>query len=272
MQEMIIEPNQITKIYLKDLIKYRELFYFFAWRDILVRYKQAVLGIAWALIRPLLNTMVFVILFGRIAKLADPGAPYPLFVMCALLPWQLISSSINDGGLSLLSNSSMMSKIYFPRMIVPCSIIAVNLVDMLISFVFFFIVALYYHYSFSLSILLIPLLTLQTVILCAAASIWIAALVVKYRDFKFIIPFVTQFGLFISPVGYSTGLISESYRYIYILNPLVGIIDAFRWVLFGIGGEFVLQSWVTSMIVTAFLLITGFLYFRKMERYYADII
>lgn len=272
MKEMIIEPDQSAKIYLKDLIRCRELFYFFAWRDIIVRYKQAILGVAWALIRPLLNTAVFVLLFGRIAQVGDPNTPYPLFVMCALLPWQLVSSSINEGGLSLITNSQMMSKIYFPRIIVPCSIIGVNFIDMLISLGFFFLMALYYQYPFSWNILYFPLLTLHAVAFCLAASIWISALVVRYRDFKFIIPFLTQFGLFVSPVGYSSQFIDPSFRYLYALNPMVGIIDGFRWSFFGISNSAIFENWMISVVVTTILLVTGFLYFRKMERFYADII
>ena len=272
MEELIIGPNLLSKQYIKDLVRFKDLFYFFAWRDILVRYKQAFFGVAWAILRPLLSCAAIVFVFGRLANLESHDVSYVLFVMSALLPWQLFSSSLNDGGLSLLNNSTMLTKIYFPRIVIPCSVIAVNFADMLISFFFFLGVAVVLKQPLSWYSLFIPLIFIHAAAFSAAVSIWISALTVRYRDFRFIIPFVTQFGLFVSPVGYSTHLIEQPLRLIYSLNPIVGIIDASRWALFGLSDSFSLISWCLSFLITLILLSTGFLYFSSMEKQFADII
>jgi lipopolysaccharide transport system permease protein len=268
---IIIDPKSVQKEYFKDLFRYRELFYFFAWRDIVVRYKQTFLGVAWSLIRPLLNMAVFVLIFGKIANLATTHVNYPLFILAGMLPWQLFSNSIVDTSNSLISNASMISKVYFPRIILPVSHILVNFIDFGISFTMLmvlFIFAGVYHWTF----VFIPIFILLTLVLCLGASLWLAAITVRYRDFRFIVPFLVQFGMFLSPVGYSSFLVPESWRWLYFLNPMAGIIEGFRWCCFGEYHDFLPFAVAMSCVFNAVLLVSGFRFFRKMERIFADII
>jgi lipopolysaccharide transport system permease protein len=269
---LVIEVDRIEKEYLKDLIRYRELFYFFAWRDILVRYKQAVFGISWALIRPVLNMLLFTLLFGYIAHLPSDAVPYSLFVLAGMLPWQLFSNAIIDVSNSLINNANLISKTYFPRIIIPFAQIIIHLFDYLIGILLLILLSVFRGYLNPITLLLFPLFTGLAILLCAGVGLWLSALTVKYRDFRFIIPFVVQFGVFVSPVGYGSFIIPEKWRWLYSLNPMVGIIDGIRYTFFGISYPGIMLSITLSIIVTSLILISGFAYFRRMERTFADII
>ncbi len=268
---IVIDPDNIQKEYFKDLFRYRELFYFFAWRDIVVRYKQTFLGVAWALIKPLLNMAVFVLIFGKIANLATTHVNYPLFVLAGMIPWQLFSSSIVDTSNSLINNATMISKVYFPRIILPISHILVNFIDFGISLGMLFILFIFAG-IYSWTFLLLPVFIILTLMLCLGASLWLAALTVRYRDFRFIVPFLVQFGMFISPVGYSSFLVPTNWQWLYFLNPMSGIIEGFRWCCFGVYHEYLPIALAISCTINGLILVSGFRYFRKMERIFADII
>lgn len=265
-----INANKLQRQYLKDIFTFRELLYFFAWRDILVRYKEAFFGIAWALIRPLLNMVIFAVVFGSIANLPSGNVNYAAFVLAGLLPWQLCSNTLVEGSLSILSNSHLISKIYFPRLIVPTAQIAVNFVDFLIGIIFLFIFCLFVQPINPLTILSLPLFIILALMLCEGGSLWLSALTVRYKDFRFLVPFGVQIGMFISPVGYGSNVISEKWIWLYCLNPMVGIIDGFRWAFFGQSHSYFVYSVLVSLVISTFILITGFFYFRKMERTFVD--
>lgn len=265
-----IDQSQTQRGYFKDIFRYRELFYFFAWRDIIVRYKQAFFGIAWALIRPLLNMFVFTLLFGKIAHLSSQNVNYALFVLAAMLPWQLCSSSVSDTCTSLINNNALVSKVYFPRMIIPMAQIIVNLLDFAITLVLLLLLGAYYGSMNFLTLLTLPLFTLLALFFCMGIGLWLSAITVQYRDFRIIVPFFVQFGMFISPVGYGTFIVPEQWQWCYFINPLVGIIDGFRWAFFGITYPNIVLSIGCSAAITAGILISGILYFRKTERTFAD--
>lgn len=267
-----IKPGYTEFNYLNDLWRFRDLFYFLAWRDILVRYKQTVIGIAWAVIRPFLTMVVFTIVFSKIAKLPSYGVPYPVLVFCAMLPWQFFSSSMAESSNSLIDNEKLISKVYFPRIIIPASTVIVSLVDFFISFCLLLLLMLWYQFIPSInSFLIIPFLA-QAFLAAMGTGLWLCSLNVQFRDFRYIIPFIVQFGLYISPVGFSTFAIPEQWRLLYSLNPMVGVIDGFRWAM--LGGENVIYwpGYFTSLIFSLLLFISGFRYFRKTERMFADVI
>ncbi len=269
---LIIAAGKTEQQYWKDLWRYRELFYFLAWRDILVRYKQTEIGIAWALIRPFLTMVVFTIVFGNLAKLPSAGVPYPILVFSAMLPWQFFANSLSECSNSLISNSNLISKVYFPRLIVPLSAIVVSFVDFMISGIILLGLMAYYNYVPSWRILVLPVFIS---IACAAsigAGLWLAALTVKYRDFRFVVPFIVQLGLYISPVGFSSNIIPSQWRFIYALNPMVGVIDGFRWSILGGETTLYLPGFLLSLGLVFLLLITGIFHFRKTERTFADVI
>ena len=269
---IVIDANNLQKEYFRDLLRYRELFYFFAWRDFLVRYRHTLLGILWIIARPLINMAVFAFVFGKIAHMDSFGISYPLFVLSGLLPWQLFASNLVDASQCLIMNAPIISKMYFPRIILPASQLMVNLIEFAISMSFLFLLCLVMGTLPHWPILLLPAFTILTIALCLGTSFWIAAINVRFRDFRVIVPFVIQFGLFISPVGYSSFLVPLPWRYLYFLNPLVGIIEGFRWCYFGVvHPDLTLAIFMSSMVI-CFLLITGFNYFRRMERVLADII
>ena len=267
---IIIEAGKSEKNYFRDIWRYRELFYFLSWRDILVRYKQTVIGVAWSVIRPVLTMIVFTIIFGKIAKLPSTNAPYPILVFTALLPWQFFSNALQESSNSLISNSSMISKIYFPRIIMPVSSMIVALVDFAISFVILGIIMIFYHFIPSWKIIFMPLFLLLAILVSTGAGLLISALNVKYRDFRYIVPFIIQFGLYISPVGFSSDTIPSKWRIIYSLNPMVGVIDGFRWSIIGKGVQFYIPGFVISIILTIILFIVALMYFRKTEKTFAD--
>jgi lipopolysaccharide transport system permease protein len=267
---LIIEANQVQTAYFKDLFRYRELFYFFAWRDIIVRYKQAFFGILWALIRPVLNMMVFTFLFGKLAHLPSNNINYSLFVLAGMVPWQLFSNSISEGCLSLISNAQLVSKIYFPKIIIPTAPIIVHLIDFFISTLLLTALALFFgslHFS---TLIFFPFFLLIVLCLTVGTNLWLSSLTVKYRDVRFLVPFFVQFGLFISPIGYGTFIIQDQWKWLYYLNPMVGIIDGFRWAFFGISHPDFVFSLSFSIVITLAILVSGFFYFRKVERSFAD--
>jgi lipopolysaccharide transport system permease protein len=270
--QLVIRAGQTEKQYWRDLWRYRELFYFLAWRDILVRYKQTVIGIAWALLRPLLTMIVFTVVFGAIAKLPSDGVPYPILVFAGLLPWQFFSNALSECSNSLIGNSNLLSKVYFPRLIIPTSSVIVSLVDFLISGIILLGLMAWYSYVPTWRIVALPVFTLMAFLASMGAGLWLAALNVQYRDFRYVVPFLVQFGLYLSPVGFSSSVVPERWRLLYSLNPMVGVIDGFRWSI--TGQSSVLSGWTTmlSMLVVLALFYSGIWYFRKMERTFADVI
>lgn len=271
--DLIIEPNKTTADFLLELIQFRELFYFMAWRDIIVRYKQTVIGIAWSVIRPLLSMIVFTVIFGRVAKMPTEGeVPYPILVFSALLPWQYFSNSMQNSSESLLRAEHMVSKIYFPRLIMPTSAVLVSAVDFLISFVILCLLMLLYRFMPSPLIILLPVFFLPATMAALGVGYWFSAIGVKYRDFRHIMPFIVQFGMYISPVGFSSSVIPDRWRMVYSLNPMVGVIDGFRWCIQGTSVSLYFPGFVISIITSSIIFYYGLKYFRKTERSFADFI
>lgn len=269
---LTIEAGKTRAQYFKDLWAYRELFLFLAWRDILVRYKQTVIGIAWSVIRPLLTMIVFTIVFGRIAKMPSEGVPYAVLVYAALLPWQFFSNTVASGGDSLIGNSNIISKVYFPRIIIPSTCMVVSLVDFFISAIILVFLMAWYHFLPGWQVLLLPVFLAFGAIAALGITYWLSALNVKYRDFRHVIPFIIQFGLYVSPVGFSSSVIPEKWRLLYALNPMVGVIDGFRWALLG-GTNVIDWKVLTISFATALLLfLSGFYFFRRTESEFADVI
>lgn len=270
--ELIIEAGRAEKHYWHDLWRYRELFYFLSWRDVLVRYKQTEIGIAWALIQPLATMIVFTVIFGNIAKLPSGGVPYPILVFSAMLPWQLFSNSISAGSNSLITNANLLSKIYFPRLIVPASAIVVSLVDFLLSGTILVGLMVWYGQMPTWRMVTLPLFVVFALAASMGAGLWLSALSVKYRDFRYIVPFIVQIGLYVSPVGFSSSVVPERWRLLYSLNPMVGVIDGFRWAILGGEFEIDLLGFGVSAAIVIVILSSGIWYFRKMERSFADVI
>jgi lipopolysaccharide transport system permease protein len=270
--DIIIEPNKGITKYWQEIWNYRELLYFLSLRDFLVRYKQTVVGIAWAVIRPLITMIVFTIVFGKIANLPSDNIPYPLLVFSAILPWQFFSSILSESSSSIISNASIISKIYFPRLIIPVSTSFVCLVDFLVSFSILIFLMLWYHYIPTLKILLLPILILLTVFCSLGFGIWLSALNVKYRDFRYLIPFIIQLSLYISPIGFKSEIVPSNWIFLYSINPITGIIEAFRYVLLDKNTPYLFMQLSISIIVSAIVIITGTIYFRRVERSLADFI
>lgn len=271
MNEINIEAGRAERQYWRDLWRYRELFYFLAWRDILVRYKQTVIGIAWALVRPLLTMAVLTIVFNHFAKMSSGDVPYPIFAFCGLLPWQFFATAFSESGSSLVSNSGMISKVYFPRLVVPVSSVITSFVDFLISAVLLGLIMIYFQYLPKGVIWALPGFVLLAFATAFGSGLWISALMVRYRDFRYIVPFVVQFGLYLSPVGFSSSVVPDEWRLLYSLNPMVGVIDGFRWALLGTT-DLYLPGLAISVVGVIFLIISGIWYFRKTERTFADVI
>lgn len=270
---LIIEPNLSEKNYWRDLWKYRELFFVLAWRDVAVRYKQTFIGLAWAVIQPLATMIIFTIIFDKIAKLPATGSsPYALMVFAGLLPWQLFSSSLTGAANSLISNTNLISKVYFPRIIVPTSAIVVSLVDFIICFGILISLMLWYQIWPDWRLITLPLFILMGILASIGPGLLIAALNVKYRDFKYIVPFIVQFGLYVSPVGFSSSIIPDKWEMIYYLNPVAGVIDGFRWAILGNESIIKIEGLIISLTVIIIFLLVGIKQFRKMEKQFADII
>jgi len=272
MQELVIEPGRAEKNYWRDLWRYRELFYILAWRDICIRYKQTAIGVAWAILRPFLGMVVFTVVFGRLAKMPSHGVPYPLLVLAAMLPWQFFSSSLSEASQSLVTNVNLVSKVYFPRLIIPAGAVITSLADLLISAALLGFLMIWFRFLPDWRILTLPLFTLLAFLAALGPGLFLTALNVKYRDFRYVIPFIVQFGLFISPVGFSSDVVPEKWRLLYSLNPMVGVIDGFRWAICRGAPPIFLPGFALSMFVVILLLILGFWYFRRTERTFADVI
>jgi lipopolysaccharide transport system permease protein len=272
MTQLLIEAGRTERQYWKDLWRYRELLFFLAWRDLLVRYKQTVVGVSWSLIRPLLTMLILTVIFGKLSKMPSGGSPYPLLVLCGMLPWNFFSTAISDSGNSFVSNSALISKIYFPRLIMAVSSVIASFVDLLISALFMVVLMFWYRFVPPTSVLLLPLFTLLAFGVSLGIGLWIAALMVKYRDFRFIVPFMVQFGLYLSPVGFQSSIVPVRYRLLYSLNPMVGIIDGFRWSLLGAQNKIYLPALAISIIEVVVILVSGVAYFRRAERTFADVI
>ena len=272
-QIFIIEPGLVERHYWLDLWRYRELFYVLAWRDVSVRYKQTIFGLAWALLRPFLSMVVFTLIFGKIAKLPSEGAaPYALMVFAGLLPWQFFSTALTQSSISLTGNANLISKVYFPRLIVPTAAVVVCFVDFLISFTILVGLMMWYRFLPGWQILTLPMFVAMAFLASLGPGLWVTSLNVKYRDFGHIIPFIVQFGMYISPVGFSSSVVPGEWRELYSLNPMVGIIDGFRWAILGGESTVYIPGFLLSWVVILFCLWFGVRQFRRTEKSFADLI
>lgn len=270
---LILEPGRSEKNYWADLWRYRELFIVLAWRDISVRYKQTIIGILWAIFRPFLTMIVFTIIFGRIARLpSDGNAPYALMVFAAMLPWSLFSSALSESSNSLIGNANLIGKVYFPRIIIPMATLVTAFIDFLISFVILIGMMVYYQFVPGWQIILLPIFMILSLLASLGPGLWVAALNVKYRDFRYVIPFVVQFGLYVSPVGFSSNVVPEQWRLFYNLNPVVGVIDGFRWCILGSESAIYFPGFILSLALIGFFIWLGVSRFRKTEKTFADLI
>jgi len=269
----IIEPGRQERNYWRDLWRYRELFYVLAWRDLAVRYKQTVIGVVWALIRPLLTMVVFTVIFGQIAKLPSEGtAPYALMVFAGMLPWTFFSTGLSEASSSLIANANLISKVYFPRLIVPTATIVVAFADFLVTFAILGGMMVWYSFAPGWQFAALPAFVLLAFFASMGPALWLTSLNVRYRDFRIIVPFIVQFGLYVSPVGFSSSVVSAEWRFVYSLNPMVGVIDGFRWCILGGQSELYLPGLVASLAVTTFFLWFGVRRFRRAESTFADMI
>lgn len=268
-----IEPGSFARNFWRDLWTYRELFFVLAWRDVSVRYKQTIIGVLWAFLRPFLTMVVFTVVFGRLAGLpSEAGAPYALLVFAGLLPWSLFSTSLADAGNSLIGNSNLIGKVYFPRIIIPAAAIVTSLVDFAISLIILAGLMVWYGYVSGWQLVLLPLFTLMAALASFGAGLYLSSMAAKYRDFRYIIPFALQLGLYISPVGFSSNIVPDGWRVLFDLNPLVGVIDGFRWCILGGQSGFNLQSLLISVGGIALVLWFGLRNFRSNESTFVDVI
>ena len=271
-QVVVLKPSKgWIALNLKDLWLYRELIYFLTWRDVIVRYKQTVLGAAWAIIQPVINMLVLSFIFGNLGRLSTEGFPRPIFTFAALLPWGLFSKALSDTGRSMLSNRNMITKVYFPRMIIPLSSILGGLVDFSIQFLVLIGMMIYYQFMPTSAVWTLPLFLLLALATALGVGLWLSALNVLYRDINYILPFLTQFWLLLTPVGYSVSEISPQWQVVYALNPMVCVVQGFRWALLGTAAP----SWISlaiSVAISLGLLVSGMFYFRRMERTFADMV
>jgi lipopolysaccharide transport system permease protein len=275
--EVFIEPGRAEKNYWKDLWRYRELFYILSWRDLKVRYKQTVIGVVWSVLRPLLTMMIFTFVFGRMANLKPPpGVEYAVLVFAGLLPWQFFAAGLTEASNSLIGNERLISKVYFPRMIIPAASVITSLVDFFISLVLMFLLMIWYSTVPSFNLIFLPLFIIMAFFASFGVGLWLTALNVKYRDFKHAVPFLVQIGLYLSPVGFTSDkastIIPEKFRLLYYLNPMAGTIDGFRWCFFGEKTPVNWSGMLLSLAVIIFFLFIGIRTFRKMERSFADLI
>jgi lipopolysaccharide transport system permease protein len=272
-QITLIKPARgWSLINLRDLWQFRELIYFMTWRDLKVRYKQTFLGVGWAILKPFLTMVVFTIFFGNLAKIQTEGFPYPIFNFTALLPWELFSVALNVASHSLVQNRQMITKIYFPRIILPLSTVVAGLVDFAVAFVILILMLFYYHYPLRVEVLTLPLFLLLAMITSLGVGLWLSALNVLYRDFGYITPFLTQFLMFITPIAYPASLVPEKWRLFYALNPMTGVVEGFRWAMLGSTQSSPFSLLAISTPVAILLLISGMIYFRRMERLFADMV
>ena len=275
--EVFIEPGRAERNYWKDLWRYRELFYILSWRDLKVRYKQTIIGVVWSVLRPLLTMMIFTFVFGQIAKFeAPPGVKYPVLVFAGLLPWQFFAAGLTEASNSLVGNERLISKVYFPRMIIPAASVITSLVDFLISLGLMFVLLIWFSVVPSVNLIFLPLFIIMAFFASFGVGLWLTALNVKYRDFKHVVPFIVQLGLYISPVGFLSAeaakIIPEKFRLLYYINPMSGVIDGFRWCFFGDKTPVNWNGMFISLVIIIFFLWIGIRTFRKMERSFADLI
>ena len=264
-------PHGWAALELRELWLYRELLFFLAWRDIKLRYKQTALGAAWAILQPLLTMVIFSVIFGQLAKLPSDGIPYPIFTYAALLPWQLFSFALTNSSNSLINSQNLISKVYFPRLIIPLASTLAGLMDFAIAFLVLLGLMAYYHITPTMAILYLPLFLILALLSALAVGVWLSALSVEYRDVRYIVPFLTQFWMYATPIAYASSLIPENWRLLYGLNPMTGVVEGFRWALLGIqtsGGSMIL----VSAVVVVVMFISGLYYFRRMENNFADVI
>jgi lipopolysaccharide transport system permease protein len=270
---LVLEPGRADRYYWQDIWVYRELFWILAWRDVTVRYKQTIIGIAWAAVRPFLTMIVFTVIFGRLAKLpSDGSAPYPIMVFAGMLPWFLFSSILSEASNSLIANTNLVGKVYFPRVIIPTATAVAALVDFAINLALLAALMIWYGFVPTWRVLLLPIFVALATFASLGPSLFITALNVKYRDFRYIIPFIVQFGLYVSPVGFSSSVVPEKWRFWFSLNPVVAPIDGFRWCLLGQNSPLDFAGFISSTFVIVFLLWFGITYFRRAERSFADVI
>ena len=269
---LVIEAGRAERHYWHDLWRYRELFFFLAWRDILVRYKQTTFGIAWALARPFLTMLIFTLVFSKLAALPSDGVPYSMLVLSALLPWQFFTGAFSGASDSMVSNAAMISKVYFPRLLFPASAMIVSFVDFLIAGLIMIGLMIWYGFAPNLRMLTLPLFIFVAFATALGAGLWMAALNVKYRDFGIIVPVVVQFGMYVSPVAYSISLVPEKWRLLYFMNPMAGVIEGFRWAI--LGGDFRIHwpGFLLSILLVIIIFITGLIHFRKTEKSFVDTI
>ncbi len=275
--EVYIEPGRSERNYWKDLWRYRELFYILSWRDLKVRYKQTIIGVLWSVIRPLLTMLIFTFVFGQVANLSAPeGITYSILVFAGLLPWQFFAAGLTEASNSLIGNERLITKVYFPRLIIPAASVITSLVDFLISLVLMFILLIWYGITPSINLVFLPILIVITFFASFGVGVWLTALNVKFRDFKYVVPFIVQLGFYISPVGYTSdvaaNMIPEKLRFLYYFNPMAGVIDGFRWCFFGNKFPMNWEGLAISLGVTLFFLLIGIRTFRKMEKSFADMI
>jgi lipopolysaccharide transport system permease protein len=270
---LVLEPGRAERHYWRDIWQYRELFAILAWRDVAVRYKQTVIGVAWAVLRPLLTMVVFTVIFGSLAGLPSDGTvPYPVLVFAGMLPWFLFASVLSEASGSLVGNSNLLSKVFFPRLIIPASAAVVALVDFAVNLAILVVIMAWYGVVPGWQIVLLPAYVALAVLASLGPAILLTALNVKYRDFRYIIPFIVQFGLYVSPVGFSSAVVPDAWRFWYSLNPVVGVIDGFRWCLLGGESQLYLPGFALSLGVVALFLWLGIAYFRRTERSFADLV
>ena len=274
--EVFIEPGRAERNYWRDLWRYRELFYILSWRDVKVRYKQTVIGVVWSVLRPLLTMIIFTFIFAQVAKFEIPGVKYALAVFAGLLPWQFFSTGLSEASNSLIGNERLISKVYFPRMIIPASSVITSLVDFLISLVLMFGLLVWYNTAPSINLVFLPLFIIMAFLASFGVGLWLTSLNVKFRDFKHVVPFMVQIGLYISPVAFTSdkasSMIPEKFRLLYYLNPMAGVIDGFRWCFFGDKMPINSNGMFISLVVVIFFLFLGIRTFRKMEKSFADLI
>ncbi|NCO02865.1 MAG: ABC transporter permease [Alphaproteobacteria bacterium] len=268
---VVIKPRSFQG-YWKEIWQFREILYILARRDIVVRYKQTIVGLLWTLIKPLLTMVAFTIVFSKIADLPSTGMPYPVLVLAGLLPWYFFSNTLGEMGNSIVNNQSMVSKIYFPRLLLPFSTISVGLIDLLIALVLLFVLMIFYGMAFSVTLLMLPFFMVFCALACIGPGLLFAGMNVKYRDVRIVIPFIIQFGLYISPVGFSSTLVSENLRMLYAINPMVSVIDGFRWCISAGQTPIFWPGFMVSFAVTAFMLVVGLWYFRRVDKTFADVI
>ncbi len=275
--EVFIEPGRAERNYWKDLWRYRELFYILSWRDLKVRYKQTIIGVAWSVLRPLLTMMIFTFVFGQIAKFtAPPGVEYAVLVFAGLLPWQFFAAGLTEASNSLIGNERLISKVYFPRMIIPAASVITSLVDFFISLGLMFLLLIWYSTVPSINLVFLPLFIIMAFFASFGIGLWLTALNLKYRDFKYVVPFLVQIGLYLSPVGFTSdkasAMIPEKFRVLYYINPMAGVIDGFRWCFFGDKTPIYWTGMFISLVVIIIFLLIGIRTFRKMEKSFADLI